>query len=102
MLTNSRTFILANSLHDECTKLKLPYYLRDQILRSSSSVALNISEGYGKSTYADQRRYFHNAMGSLRETQGALILAKLENSSVFKLADHLGASLYRLIKTPPR
>ena len=41
-------------------------------------------------------------MGSLRETQSILILANLTNSNVFKIADHLGSSLYNLIKTPAK
>ena len=96
-----RTLELAIKLYQSCEQLKLPYHLKNQILRSSSSVALNLSEGRAKNSKKDQLRFFHIAMGSLRETQSTLILAGLEKSNVYKTADLLGASLYKLIKAKP-
>jgi len=42
-------------------------YARDQWLRASQSIPLNIAEGNGKSTEADRRRYFEIARGSALE-----------------------------------
>jgi four helix bundle protein len=41
--------------------------LADQLKRASLSLPLNISEGAGKGTKADCRRYFDNARGSAME-----------------------------------
>ena len=98
MLQNFKTFNLSVELYHECAKLKLPRHLKDQLLRSSSSVSLNLAEGYGKRTYKDQRKYFQISMGSLRESQAVLILADINpESKIYKLSDHIGACLYKLI-----
>jgi len=97
MLQNFRTFQISVQFYQECQSLKLPAHLKDQMDRASSSISLNLSEGYGKATYKDQRKFFHIAMGSLRESQAILILANLTEHKAFHLADFLGASLYRLI-----
>ena len=82
-----RTLELAIKLYQSCEQLKLPYHLKNQILRSSSSVALNLSEGRAKNSKKDQLRFFHIAMGSLRETMTGLILANYQKHRIFKLAD---------------
>src|SRR5438045_4113830 len=46
--------------------------LRDQIVRSSTSVLLNIAEGTGKRSPADRRRFYGIARGSAMETAAAL------------------------------
>jgi len=99
MLQNFRTFQISVQLYQESQKIKLSHHLRDQMDRASSSISLNLAEGYGKSTHKDQRKFFHIAMGSLREVQAILILAELENTQIYSMANHLGASLYRLIKS---
>ncbi|MBT3235796.1 MAG: four helix bundle protein [Bdellovibrionales bacterium] len=101
MLQNSRTFKMSVTLYRECLKVRLPNHLRDQMDRASSSISLNIAEGYGKSTYRDQRKFFHIAMGSLREVQSVLILAEAESTLAYTHADQLGGSLYRLIHAKP-
>jgi len=101
MLANFKTFQLSVRFYKECNKIKLPKHLKDQLNRSSSSVSLNLAEGYGKSTFKDQRKFFYIAMGSLRESQAILILSDLENTKMFKVSDHLGASLYKLINVKP-
>jgi four helix bundle protein len=40
---------------------------RDQLLRASQSIPLNIAEGNGQGTNADRRRFFEIARGSASE-----------------------------------
>jgi len=51
-------------------------FLADQMRRAVASVLLNFSEGYGKSTPADQRRFFRIARGSAYEVAAALDVAQ--------------------------
>jgi len=46
--------------------------IRDQLLRSSQSVALNIAEGNGKRSPEDRRRFFEMTRGSAMESTAAL------------------------------
>ena len=94
-----RTLNLAVSFYRSCRQLALPFHLKDQLLRASSSIALNLSEGRGKITAKDQRRFFSIAMGSVRECQAILLLADLdEQQELVRLLDHIAASTYRLIQ----
>lgn len=93
-----KTLQLAIELHMECKKLITPSYLKDQLLRSSSSVALNLSEGKGRKTIKDQKKYYDIAFGSLRETQTCLQLIEAPENLI-KLADLTAAHLYKLIKS---
>ena len=47
-------------------------FLADQIRRASSSIILNFSEGCGKSSQRDRRKYFHTARGSAYEVAAIL------------------------------
>jgi four helix bundle protein len=52
------------------------YGLTNQIRRSSVSVASNIAEGYGKRSKQEYVQFLHMALGSLRELDTQLIIAK--------------------------
>ena len=51
--------------------------LRDQLLRASSSVVLNIAEGFGSSSRGIKRRHYEIARGSATECIAALDLASV-------------------------
>jgi four helix bundle protein len=97
-MKNFRTFILAVDFYKQIQCQKLPSALGNQLERAAQSIALNLAEGRGRNRKADQLRFFHIALGSLRECQAILILANLEDSEVSKTLDSLGAHLCNLIK----
>ncbi|PWU18578.1 MAG: hypothetical protein C5B49_06985 [Bdellovibrio sp.] len=96
MLQNFKAYQLAKEHYWHCKELKLPSFLKDQLLRASSSVALTLAEGSGKRTPADQRRFYAMAYGSFRECQAIIELEKLNDTTINKLQDQLGAVLYTL------
>ncbi len=96
MLSNFRTYQLAVQFHRSCQEIRLPGYLKDQLLRASSSIALNLSEGSAKPARKDQLKFYFIALGSLRECQAALDLAPSAPAKLVKLADQLGGGVYRL------
>ena len=78
-------------------------HARDQLLRASQSIPLNIAEGNGKSTQADRRRFFEIARGSALERaaiQDVLEVSKRlkpeENRKRKELLDRIVAMLTRL------
>jgi len=98
-MKNFRTYQLAIRFNREATALKLPGYLKDQLRRAASSVALNLAEGAGRFGQKDQKRFFTIAMGSLRECQAVLDIEDIRDSSLRDLADNLAAHLYKLIRS---
>ncbi len=96
MLKNFRSYQLAVQFHQSCQTIRLPGYLKDQLLRASSSIALNLSEGSAKPTRRDQLKFYFIALGSLRECQAALDLAPQAPPELVQLADQLGGHVYRL------
>jgi four helix bundle protein len=96
MLNHFRSYRLAVEFHHRCRSIQLSDFLKDQLLRASSSVALNLAEGSGRSSRKDQLRFFHMALGSVRECQAALDLAPRRLPELGAAADCLGAHLYRL------
>jgi four helix bundle protein len=76
---------------------------KDQLLRASQSVPLNIAEGNGKPTEAERRRFFEIARGlalecaavqDVLEVCGAL--SKEENDDAKRLLDRIVAMLTKL------
>lgn len=96
MITNFRTYDLAVQFYHSVKTLRLPGHLKNQLLRASSSVVLNLAEGSTRNTLADRLRFYRIAFGSLRECQAALDLAFGSESHLTKLADRLGGCLYKL------
>jgi four helix bundle protein len=74
--------------------------VKDQLIRASYSIALTLAEGSGKRTPNEQRRFYSMAMGSLRECQAILEIEEITDPEITKLADRLGAMLFKLIKKP--
>ena len=54
MLKNFRTYLLAVEFYRLVSSLKLPGHLQEQCRRASSSIVLNLAEGAGRATKADQ------------------------------------------------
>ena len=52
------------------------YNLSEQLRRASSSILLNIAEGYGRYHYLERLRFLYIARGSLAETLSAFIMAE--------------------------
>ena len=59
----------ATELYKLAKRQKIKAFMRDQLLRASSSVALNLAEGNARRTQKDRLRLFNIALASLREVQ---------------------------------
>jgi len=94
-----RAFEQAVQFYQISKKSQLPHHLKLQLCRAASSIALNLSEGTGKTGSADRRRFFTIAMGSIRECQA---IAALEpdafTGDTKRLLNALGGAVYRLIQ----
>ena len=83
--------------------MKLHRTAKEQLLRASQSVPLNIAEGNGKSTEGERRRFFEIARGSALEcaaVQDVLevcgALSAEENADAKRLLDRIVAMLTKL------
>lgn len=94
MLKNFKTYHLAVGLYQSCEKISTKRYVKDQLSRASLSIVLNLAEGSAKPTIKDRKKFYAIALGSLRETQA--ILDILDRTQELKIADQIGACLYRL------
>lgn len=94
---NLRSHDLAVELYQQAKESKIPRQLKDQLVRSSSSIALNLNEGWGRRSENDRMHFFNMALGSLREVQSIIKLEKLDE--LHSTADHLGACLYKLTRS---
>lgn len=84
----------AAELYKMAKTIKIPSFMRDQLLRASSSVALNLSEGNARRTTKDRLRFFNMAYASLKEVQ---TICELENLQVLhKKANSLGGMIFSL------
>lgn len=87
----------ALAFNTDCSAAHGPKHLKVQLLRAASSIALNLAEGSCQPSGKNRARYYRMALGSLRETQAALIMMAA-SASLIKKADNLGALIYRLCK----
>jgi four helix bundle protein len=74
--------------------------LNSQIRRSSSSIAANIAEGYGRFYYQENIHFCYNARGSLEETLSHLIFsfeAKYIPEALFKELSTEGGEIDRML-----
>jgi four helix bundle protein len=94
-----RTLDLSVEFYELSEQSDIKGNLRDQLLRAASSISLNLAEGNAKGSIKDKKRFFQMAYGSLRECQTVFKLAKLNEPNLNKKADHLGACLYKLLKS---
>lgn len=99
MLRNFRTYQLAVEFTRQASALPLREPFRDQLIRAALSIPLNLAEGAGRESKADQKRFYVIARGSLRECQAIFQIAEVNNTELDKCADCLGDSLYRLIQS---
>lgn len=96
VLENFKAYQFAKEYYWCCKSLKIPRFLQDQLLRASSSVALNLSEGCARRTPADQRKHYTIAFASLQECRSILELEKIENKKLMDLGKQLSAILFTL------
>lgn len=94
MQTSLRSHKIAVELYQLAKRAHLPRHLKDQLVRASSSAALNLMEGWGRRTHKDRQHFFTIAFGSTREVQSIIELENLEQ--LRDKADHLAACLYKL------
>jgi len=95
-----RTLELAIEFYDQVEHLQITGHLRDQVVRAAASVPLNLSEGNAKPSAKEKRRFYQTAYASLKECQTIFKMAKIEEShEIHKTADHLGASIYKLLQS---
>jgi four helix bundle protein len=97
MLNKFRAYQDALKFYDRCEKLFGAIHLRNQLLRASSSIVLNLAEGSCQPTQPNRARYYRMALGSLRESQALLAMMKAQPDLV-SMGDSLGAQVYKLCK----
>ena len=94
------TLELAVEFYQIVEELKVKGNLRDQLLRAASSISLNLSEGNAKGSVKEKKRFYKIAYASQQECLTILRLIKIrEDEEVFGRADHIGACLYKLLKS---
>jgi four helix bundle protein len=97
-----RTLDLAIEFYEKAQNLKVEGHLRDQLLRGSSSIALNLSEGNAKFSVNEKKRFYQIAYASQKECQTILKLLKITDDAILGCLDQLGASLFKLVKSEIR
>ncbi|MEW6055541.1 MAG: four helix bundle protein [Bdellovibrionota bacterium] len=96
MIRNFLAYELAIELHRKTQEIELKHYMKDQLLRASQSVVLNLAEGSAKPTKRDKARFYAIAFGSIREIQAIFDLIQIKDDEILDLADHIAACVYKL------
>ena len=99
MLKKFKTYSKAVEFYKVGKDIKWPRHQKDQWLRASASVALNLAEGSAKPTKKDQKKFYYIAFGSLRECMAILDLEDIKSHPVCKISDELGALLFKLTRS---
>ncbi len=86
----------ATELYRMVKEVRLQPFMRDQLLRATSSIALNLSEGNARRTLKDKRKFFNIAYASTREVQTICALEGLDE--IFRKADLVGGMVYCLCR----
>ena len=97
-MVNFRALSLAATFYRSAKNLPLSGNIKNQLLRASASICLNLAEGRGRHTLKDQVRHFHIAMGSVREAQAVLMIEDLRANEAWSQLDRCAAAVYRLIE----
>lgn len=98
-MSKFRTLELAKEFYRSTRHIKLPTHLKDQFLRSSSSISLNLAEGNAKMSEKEKLRFYEIAHGSFREAMTILEIEDISTDSFGTTADNLGASLFNLTRS---
>ena len=98
LMEKFRALELAKQYYQISKNIHLPGHLKEQFLRASSSVALNLSEGNAKVSEKEKLRFYEIAHGSFRESVTILDLENIDNSEIRVVADKLGANLFNLTR----
>lgn len=97
-----RAYNLAVQFYKACLGLKMPSHIRLQLHRAAMSIPLNLREGYGRKTIADQQRFFTISFGSIREVQAIFdLLDPAPSQDLLNMIDHLAAIVYKLSRWQP-
>ena len=88
-ITLERSQHFVKMLYPKLSKIENPF--KDQLKRSSLSIALNLAEGQAKRG-ADRKRFYKIAYASARETMCCMQILNLEISEIDKIC----AMIYKL------
>ena len=98
MLKNFVTYQKSIEFYKAGKCFKWPKHQRDQWLRASASISLNLAEGSAKPTKKDQKRFYYIAYGSLLECISIMDLEDVNDARMRKLGNDLSALLYKLTR----
>ena len=98
MLQRFKSYQLAVEFYRLARATSAPHYLKDQLVRAASSVALNLSEGSAKKSVKDRWRFYEIALGSVRECEACITLLSPSARSLEEPVDTLARHVYCLVR----
>ena len=98
MLSDFRLYQTAIRFYQLCKPLRLPPHAKDQLLRASSSIGNNVSEGYGRISAKDKKRFYRYALGSARECGTIFAQEQIIDVTLLDMLDFLGGGLFKLVR----